>query len=75
MKKQVKYKGFEINISRENSLGGDLYWYYHIINPDGVFIVDSFTCSDDPYKTILDDMKSTVDDYIHHPEDYTDEFD
>lgn len=74
MKKKTLYKGFEINISREPSLSGDMYWYYHIIEPNGVFIVDSFTCSDDSYQTILEDMKATVDDYIEHPEDYEDDF-
>ena len=74
MKKKTLYKGFEINISRERSLGGDMYWYYHIIEPNGVFIVESFTCSDDPYETMLEDMKFIVDDYIENPEDYEDDF-
>lgn len=72
MKKKINYKGFEININRERSLGGDIYWYYHIIDSDGLFIVDSFTCSDDSYETMLEDMKFIVDDYIEHPEDYED---
>jgi len=68
--KNVMYRDFEIHLTREKSIIGNFMWFYHIIAPDGEFIVESFSDSNDTYSAMLEDMRNTIDEYIEHPEYY-----
>ena len=64
------YKGFEVNCTREKSLGGDILTYYQIYDKNGVEVVCTFTSDRTPLKEFANDLRSTVDDIIENPEEY-----
>ena len=66
----VDYKNFKIKISKELSLGGWMCWYFSAVSPEGHVFVDSFEDSDEHYYTVLESMKTYVDNYIENPTDY-----
>lgn len=67
---KVTYKGFEIDVSREKSLGGWSQLYYSVFTPTGYELVCGFEDSDEKVKDKIEDLKETVDDYIKNPENY-----
>jgi hypothetical protein len=71
---KVDYKGFEINVEREKSLGGwDSTYYYVMEKKTGFFLMDSFSDSTDTVREWIKDLKANVDDYLLHPENWIDE--
>lgn len=67
------YKGFEIDVSREPSLGGDILLYYSIFREsDGWCLEDSFSSGEDNVLSFTNYLKAHVDDYIQNPGDYDD---
>lgn len=70
---KTTYKGFQIEVKREKSLGGDYPLYFNIIRlSDNWILDDSFEYSDEKVKDKLKDLKSTVDDYLENPKEYED---
>lgn len=71
---KTKYKGFEIDIRREQALGGWDNIYYSVMREsDGWFLCDSFSTGEDKLKDFANDLKNVVDDYLENPNDYEDE--
>lgn len=66
---KTKYKGFEINVEREKSLGGWDSTYYYVMNEEsGLMIIDSFSDSTDTVREWIKDLKRIVDDYLEDPD-------
>jgi len=56
------YRGYEINVTRERSLGGDMLLYYQVVrNSDGWFALDSFEDSDHTVRELVGHMKARID--------------
>ena len=64
-----KYKGCEINVTKEKCLGGWNMIYYSIYD-DGFEVTSGFSDSEDKVRDFYNDMKEIVDDYRLHPEEY-----
>lgn len=61
------YKGHEIKVWRDMSLGaGELTYYYFMRLSDGWFIDDGFTY-DESLSQVMKDLKKRVEDYIVNP--------
>lgn len=68
---KTKYKGFEIDVKREKSLGGWSQLYFSIFRiSDGFEVMSSFSDSDDTVKDMTGYLKDIVDDFIKNPKDY-----
>ena len=70
---KVIYKGFEIEVKREQALGGwdNLYFSaYRLL--DGWCLEESFTEGDDKVSDYIGYMKELVDSYLKNPEDQED---
>ncbi len=68
---KVNYKGFEINVERERSMGGwDSTYYYVMEKETGYFLKDSFSESTDTVREWIKDLKRVVDAYIENPEEW-----
>lgn len=71
---RANYKGFEIEVVREQSLAGNPTLYMAVVREsDGWFLVDTFSESEDTIRDTMADMKMTIDDYLENPEDYEDD--
>lgn len=56
------YRGHEITVFRDQSLGGDVYLYYTIIRlSDGYICVDNFTSGAETVREFMGHMKERVD--------------
>lgn len=65
------YKGFEINVEREKSLGGwDALYYYVMDLKTGYMLIDSFSDSDDTVREQIKYLKEVVDRYLENPKDW-----
>jgi len=67
---KVQYKNYEIEVTKEKCLAGYDMIFYSIFNEGGFEVTSSFTESEDTIKSIVEDCKEIVDDFILHPEDY-----
>lgn len=71
---KINYKGFEINVTREKSLGGwDNIYYYIMRIDDDWFLEDNFSTGEDDLRDFAYGLKNIVDDYLENPSDYEDE--
>ena len=68
--KEYTYKGFVVHCTQEPSLKGQEMKYYHIIDSEGIIIVDTFTCNTTPFSKFADGLKELVDDIIENPDEY-----
>ena len=60
-----KYKGYLIEVNREESLGGWENCYFFVYREsDGLAVIDSFTTGEDTEETIMQCMKDRVDEFI-----------
>ena len=70
---KIKYRGCEIEVTREKCLGGWNELFYSVF--DGDFeVVSGFSEGDDKIKDFANNLKELVDDYRENPEDYVDDF-
>ena len=70
---KVNYKGFEIDVCRENCNAGYELLYYSIFRiSDGWEMSSGYQDTDDTVKTMIQCFKGWVDDYYQNPEDYID---
>lgn len=68
---KITYKGFEIDVRREQALGGWDNIYYSVMRKsDGWFLCDDFSTGKDKLKDFANDLKNVVDDYLENPSDY-----
>jgi len=68
---KITYKGFEINVRREQALGGWDNIYYSVMREsDGWLLCDDFSTGEDKLKDFANDLKNVVDDYLENPSDY-----
>lgn len=71
---KVFYRGYEIEVRRELSRGGDLLIYYSVysvaVGERAPCLADGFESSDDSVQSYVDWLKARVDDYYLNPEDY-----
>lgn len=68
---KVNYKGFEINVKREKSLGGWNMLYYYVMEKDsGFMLIDNFSDSDETVRDQIKYLKEVVDRYLENPEDW-----
>lgn len=73
MTMKVKYKGFEIEVKREKTLGGWEQVYYTSKRlSDGWYLTDSFSDDEDALETHIQCLKEEVDDFLANPRDYVD---
>ena len=73
---KINYKGFEIKVWQEESLGGwDNLYYYVMRIEDGYMLDEGFSEGKDKLKDFCNDLKQLVDEYLEHPSWYEDEFD
>lgn len=71
---KVIYKGFEIEVKRDQALGGWDQLYYTVTRlSDMWFMIDSFEDSGETVHNRIRQLKEYVDDYIKNPKDYEDE--
>lgn len=62
IKAQEVYRGHEITVSRERSLGGDLLLYYNVYREsDGYECVCDFTSGDDTVSAYVRYMRERID--------------
>ena len=67
------YKGFELEAKREKCLGGWNMTYFTATRlSDGYELISAFSEGRDSLSTYIEDMKSSVDDYLFNPEGYED---
>lgn len=64
-----KYKGCDIEVTRDKCLGGWDMLFYSIFD-DGFEVTSGFSDSSDKVRDFYSDMKEVVDDYKLHPEEY-----
>lgn len=64
-----KYKGCEIEVTRNKSITGDVMIFYSIFD-DGFEVDSGYSEGEDTIKDFYNAMKRKVDDYREHPEDY-----
>jgi hypothetical protein len=69
---KIIYRGFEINVFRDDSLSGDDYLYYSIysVNNDKPCLADSFTSGSDTVEEYVGYMKNRIDSYYENPQDF-----
>lgn len=68
------YRGFELRADRQQALGGwDSCYFSAERLSDGWFLEDDFTTGNDSEESIIQILKSHVDDFYEYPEDYEDE--
>lgn len=68
---KVNYKGFEINVKREKSLGGWNMLYYYVMKKDsGFMLIDNFSDSDETVRDQIKYLKEAVDRYLENPENW-----
>lgn len=71
---KVNYKGFEIEVKRENCMAGYPLVYFSIFRiSDGWEIANGFYDTADTVREVIKDMKVQVDDYLENPSDYEEE--
>ena len=67
---RFKYRDCDVNLSHEKSLAGDKMWFWSIFDEAGYEVTSSFEDSAETKEQKIKDMKSIVDDYREHPEDF-----
>ncbi|MBU5331733.1 hypothetical protein KQI61_05950 [Anaerocolumna aminovalerica] len=63
------YKGCEIEVTKEECLGGWDMLFCSIFD-DGFEVTSGFSEGEDTIKDYYNSLKNIVDDYREHPEDY-----
>lgn len=59
------YKGYSIEISREDCMGGWPMTYFDVFRvSDGLHVIGNFSEAEDSIDSFVDDMKSRVDEFI-----------
>lgn len=66
---KTTYKGCEIEVVRDKSLGGDDMLFFSIFN-DGFEVTSGFSETDNTVRDFINDLKKVVDDYRENPEEY-----
>ena len=65
------YKGFEITVERDVSLGGEDLLYYSIFrDEDGWNMESSFTSGSEDLLSMSNYLREHVEDYLKNPGDY-----
>lgn len=64
-----KYKGCDIEVTKEKCLGGWDMIFYNIFD-DGFEVTSGFYDSSDKVRDFYNDLKEVVDDYRLNPKDY-----
>lgn len=70
---KAQYKGFDIDVNRQKSVGGYTMLYYSVFRKDDLWELTS-GCSEfeDNIKEVMKDMKKLVDDYLNNSQHYED---
>ena len=68
---KCKYKGYDLEVTREKCLGG---WdmAYRTAYLDGCEVVCDFSNTEDRLSTIMADLKKEIDDRVENPQFYDD---
>ena len=67
------YKGFEIEVKKNEDYSGEKVLAFNIIRLSDKWILDdSFEYTKEKLKDKIESLKSTVDDYLENPELYED---
>jgi hypothetical protein len=65
---KVEYRGFDIDVAKEKSLGGDKLTYFSVFRKsDGYEMTSGFSDDNDTVRTWIGMMKSRVDGFIDNP--------
>lgn len=64
-----KYKGCEIEVTKEKSITGDKMIFYSVFD-DGYEVDSGYSEGGDKVVEFYESLKDLVDDYKDHPEDY-----
>ena len=64
-----KYKGCEIEVTKEKSITGEKMLFYNVFD-GGYEVTSGFSEGEDTIKDYFESLKNVIDDYKEHPEDY-----
>lgn len=68
----TSYKGFELAVSREPSITGDILIFYSAFRKSDKWCLDDGASEQSSLRSVMQDLKITVDDYLENPADYED---
>jgi hypothetical protein len=69
---KINYKDFEIEVKREQCLGGWSMLYFTVITPTGYYLIDTFEDSSEKVRDKISQLKEVVNDYLENPQNYED---
>ncbi len=68
---KVSYKGFDLEVKREQAMGGWEQLYFTAVRKsDRWFFIDGFEDSGETIRDKIKQLKESVDDYLQNPKDY-----
>ncbi|MNW58655.1 hypothetical protein D3C74_365340 [compost metagenome] len=70
---KINYKGFELDVHRDQCLGGWSMLYFSIFTPSGYELLSSFEDSEEKVRDKIKQLKEVVDDYLINPRNWVDE--
>jgi hypothetical protein len=71
---KLEYKGFDIDVYKDSSVGGDDLLYYSAFRKSDLWELTSGSVADsNSVREWVNDMKKLVDEYLESPEDYEDD--
>lgn len=71
-KMKTNYKGFDLEVSREPSIMGDTKIFYSAFRTNDKWCLDDGCSEQTSLRSVLSDLKLTVDEYLENPEDFED---
>jgi hypothetical protein len=71
---KLEYKGFDIEVNKEKSVGGDEFLYYSAFRKnDDWELTSGSVAASNSVREWVNDMKKLVDEYLENPEEYEDD--
>lgn len=67
---KITYRDWELNVTRDQCLGGWEMIYYQAYSPEGTEVICDFTEEQTTVRQFMQTLKSIVDDIISNPKDY-----
>lgn len=69
---KTEYKGFELEVSREPSMTGHVILFYSAFRKDDQWCLDDGSSEQTSMRSMMTDLKTSVDEYLKNPEDFED---
>lgn len=71
-KMKTEYKGFELEVSREPSIAGEIMIFYSAFRKNDQWCLDDGCSEQSSMRSVMTDLKMSVDEYLENPEDFED---